>query len=177
VNTSYLPSFIRDLKALKKTPIYNTIKAIAFEEIPKYDSSAQISNLKKLKGNDSAYRIRVGDSTLGVWFMLKDTVTLKPLADCQKPHSRLFQSCAIKNKPCILLPKTSEVLKTSEVYNLAWKDATVRQNCFGAMLSIWEQQQGRSRHATQNASAYWLPSRISYLNESVAIARIPFFQG
>ena len=131
MNTSYLPSFIRDLKALKKTPIYNTIKAIAFEEIPKYDSSAQISNLKKLKGNDSAYRIRVGDSTLGVWFMLKDTVTLKPLADCQKPHSRLFQSCAIKNKPCILLPKTSEVLKTSEVYNLAWKDATVRQNCFG----------------------------------------------
>jgi hypothetical protein len=24
VNTNYLPSFIRDLKALKKTPIYNT---------------------------------------------------------------------------------------------------------------------------------------------------------
>jgi mRNA interferase RelE/StbE len=74
VNTSYLPSFIRDLKALKKTPIYNSIKAIAFEEVPKYDSSAQINNLKKLKGNDSAYRIRVGDYRMGV-FIDNETIT------------------------------------------------------------------------------------------------------
>jgi len=49
VTPEYLPSFIRDLKALKKTPIYPTLKQIAFEEIPAYQSIDQIPNLKKLK--------------------------------------------------------------------------------------------------------------------------------
>jgi mRNA interferase RelE/StbE len=74
VNTSYLPSFIRDLKALKKTQIYTTIKQIAFAEIPACPSIEQISNLKKLKGSAQAYRIRVGDYRIGV-FIVEDTVT------------------------------------------------------------------------------------------------------
>ncbi|NJO80994.1 MAG: type II toxin-antitoxin system RelE/ParE family toxin [Cyanobacteria bacterium RM1_2_2] len=64
---TYLPSFIRDLKALKKTPIYDTIKQIAFEVIPACNSIDQIADLKKLKGYDQAYRIRVGDYRIGLF--------------------------------------------------------------------------------------------------------------
>lgn len=70
----YLPSFIRDLKALKKTPIYPTLKQIAFEEIPAYESIDQIPDLKKLKGYDQAYRVRVGDYRIGI-FIANDTIT------------------------------------------------------------------------------------------------------
>jgi mRNA interferase RelE/StbE len=74
VRTEYLPSFIRDLKALKKAPIFNTIKSFVFEEIPSFDRLDQISNLKKLKGNDNAYRVRVGDYRIGM-FIENDTIT------------------------------------------------------------------------------------------------------
>ena len=74
MNANYLPSFIRDLKALKKTPVFNTIKTLAFETIPGYESLEQISHLKKLKGDDNAYRIRVGDYRLGI-FIQNNVVT------------------------------------------------------------------------------------------------------
>ncbi len=61
MKTDYLPSFIRDLKSLKKTPAYEIIKHLAFEEIPAAIDPTEIANLKKLRGNDTAYRIRVGD--------------------------------------------------------------------------------------------------------------------
>lgn len=74
MNTDYLPSFIRDLKALKKTPAFDTIKTLAFEEIPGYENLDQISHLKKLKGDDNAYRIRVNDYRIGI-FIQNDVVT------------------------------------------------------------------------------------------------------
>jgi len=74
VNTTYLPSFIRDLKALKKTPVFETIKTLAFEKIPSYERLDQISQLKKLKGDDNAYRIRVGDYRIGI-FIQNEVVT------------------------------------------------------------------------------------------------------
>lgn len=74
MNTNYLPSFIRDLKALKKTPVYNTIKTLAFEEIPSYDSLDRMNDLKKLKGEDNAYRIRVGDYRIGI-FIENEVIT------------------------------------------------------------------------------------------------------
>ncbi|MBW4580865.1 MAG: type II toxin-antitoxin system RelE/ParE family toxin [Tildeniella nuda ZEHNDER 1965/U140] len=74
MNTSYLPSFIRDLKALKKTPVFETIKTLAFQEIPSYDRLDQISQLKKLKGDDNAYRLRVGDYRIGI-FIQNNVVT------------------------------------------------------------------------------------------------------
>ena len=73
MKTHYLPSFLRDLKALKQTPAFDHIKALAFEAIPSCESLDQISNLKKLKGAD-AYRIRAGDYRLGI-FIEDDTVT------------------------------------------------------------------------------------------------------
>jgi len=67
MKVNYLPSFIRDLKALKKSPIYATLHALVFQEILTYTSIGQIPNLKKLRGDDQAYRIRVGEYRIGVF--------------------------------------------------------------------------------------------------------------
>lgn len=61
MNTQYLSSFIKDLKALKSTPWYETIKVLAFEEIPEIANFKEITNIKKLQGSDDIYRIRIGD--------------------------------------------------------------------------------------------------------------------
>ncbi|MEB3232703.1 MAG: type II toxin-antitoxin system RelE/ParE family toxin [Leptolyngbyaceae bacterium] len=75
MNVNYLPSFIRDLKTLKKSPIYSTLHSLVFQELPNYSSIEQIPNLKRLRGDDQAYRIRVGDYRIGV-FVDGDTMTL-----------------------------------------------------------------------------------------------------
>ena len=68
MNTEYIPSFVKDLKALKSTPVFESIKALVFEEIPNLPSFEDITNLKKLKGYENAYRIRVGDYRIGFTF-------------------------------------------------------------------------------------------------------------
>ncbi len=68
MNTPYLPSFIKDLKALRSTPYYASIKKFAFEEIIEISSFAEITNIKKLQGYDSAYWISIGDYRLGIIF-------------------------------------------------------------------------------------------------------------
>jgi mRNA interferase RelE/StbE len=74
VKTQYLPSFIKDLKKLKKTPVYSQIRSTALETIPQCQKLTEISNLKKIKGAKNAYRIRVGDYRIGV-FIENETVT------------------------------------------------------------------------------------------------------
>ncbi|MBC1237140.1 type II toxin-antitoxin system RelE/ParE family toxin [Nostoc sp. 2RC] len=66
--TQYLPSFIKDMKALKSTPYYETIRILAFEEIPQLLTFEEITNIKKLQGYENAYRIRVGDYRIGFIF-------------------------------------------------------------------------------------------------------------
>ncbi|TAF03281.1 MAG: type II toxin-antitoxin system RelE/ParE family toxin [Nostocales cyanobacterium] len=66
MNIQYLPSFIKDLKALKSTPYYESIKKFTFEEIIEISSFEEITNIKKLY--DNAYRIRIGDYRLGIIF-------------------------------------------------------------------------------------------------------------
>jgi len=68
VNTQYLSSFIKDLKALKSTPYYEAIKVLAFEEIPQIPNFEEITNIKKLQGYDDIYRIRIGDYRIGIIF-------------------------------------------------------------------------------------------------------------
>lgn len=74
MKTNYLPSFIKDLKALKSSFAFSTIQSLVFQEIPTYSSLDEIRNLKKLKGEDNAYRIRVGDYRIGI-FIDNKTVT------------------------------------------------------------------------------------------------------
>jgi len=74
VNTEYLPSFLKDLKALKSTPSYAPIKTLAFETIPNCPSLEEVRNLTKLTGYETAYRIRIGDYRVGL-FIERDTIT------------------------------------------------------------------------------------------------------
>ncbi|MBW4689289.1 MAG: type II toxin-antitoxin system RelE/ParE family toxin [Komarekiella atlantica HA4396-MV6] len=74
MNCEYMPSFIKDLKALKSTPVFESVKSLVFDEIPSYSSLDEISNLKKLKDADSTYRIRVGDYRVG-FTVVGDIVT------------------------------------------------------------------------------------------------------
>ncbi|MBD2517303.1 type II toxin-antitoxin system RelE/ParE family toxin [Nostoc sp. FACHB-973] len=71
MNCEYMPSFIKDLKALKSTPVFDSVKSLVFDEIPSYSSLDEISNLKNA---DSTYRIRVGDYRVG-FTVVGDTVT------------------------------------------------------------------------------------------------------
>lgn len=66
MNVEYLPSFLKDLKALKSTPAFTTIKTLSFEDIPACNTLDEIRNLKKLTGYDDCYRIRVGDYRIGL---------------------------------------------------------------------------------------------------------------
>lgn len=73
MKTNYLPTFIKDIKALKSTPFYSTIKTLVFQEILTYRNLNEIGNLKKLKGENNAYRIRVSDYRIG-FFLESDTI-------------------------------------------------------------------------------------------------------
>ncbi|MCT7952066.1 type II toxin-antitoxin system RelE/ParE family toxin [Ancylothrix sp. C2] len=68
MNTEYLPSFIKDLKSLKSTPIFGAIKTLVFEEIPNTPDFEELRQVKKLQGYENAYRIRVGDYRIGLTF-------------------------------------------------------------------------------------------------------------
>jgi mRNA interferase RelE/StbE len=74
MKTEYLPTFIKELKALKSTPVYATIKNLVFRDILTCQNLSDISNIKKLKGEDNAYRIRVGDYRIG-FFTVGDVIT------------------------------------------------------------------------------------------------------
>lgn len=74
MKVEYLPSFIKDLKSLKSSPSYGRIKTLVFEDILSYDRLDQIPNLKKLKEEDNAYRIRVGDYRIG-FFLENNAIT------------------------------------------------------------------------------------------------------
>ena len=64
VEVSFKKYFIKDLKNLPKN-IQEKIKKLVFEEIPNKNSLSEIPNVKKLKGADSYYRIRVGEYRIG----------------------------------------------------------------------------------------------------------------
>ncbi|MBV6621768.1 MAG: type II toxin-antitoxin system RelE/ParE family toxin [Rivularia sp. (in: Bacteria)] len=68
MNTEYLPGFLKDIKTLKSTPYFESIKSLVFEEIPLLESFEEVSNLKKLTGYDNTYRIRVGNYRIGLTF-------------------------------------------------------------------------------------------------------------
>jgi mRNA interferase RelE/StbE len=74
MKTNYLPTFIKDIKSLKSTSSYSAIKNLVFTDILAVQNLKEISNLKKLKGDDNAYRIRVSDYRIG-FFLEDDTIT------------------------------------------------------------------------------------------------------
>ena len=92
MKTQYLPSFLKDIKALKSTPVFESIKALVFEEIPNLESFSERKNVKRLKGYENAYRIRLGDYRIGFRFD-GETLNLRSRAKLQRyimPIALLF---------------------------------------------------------------------------------------
>ncbi|CCI26344.1 type II toxin-antitoxin system RelE family toxin [Microcystis aeruginosa] len=83
---NYLPTFIKDIKDLKSTSSYSVIKNLVFTDILAVKQLSEINNLKKLKGEYNAYRIRIGDYRI-VFFIEEDTITFARVL-----HRREFYS-------------------------------------------------------------------------------------
>lgn len=49
MKVEYLPTFLKDLKALKSTPVFEQVKAVVFAEIPNLTDLQTLVNLKKSK--------------------------------------------------------------------------------------------------------------------------------
>jgi len=65
VNVEFRDSFAKDLKGIKDNALFKRIKDI-IESVEQADSLSHLPNLKKLKGNESYFRLRVGDYRLGL---------------------------------------------------------------------------------------------------------------
>jgi mRNA-degrading endonuclease RelE of RelBE toxin-antitoxin system len=62
----YRQSFLRDLKKLKRQPIYNDIFDFVFTTIPKIKTLREVSDIKIIKGYSNRFRIRMGDYRIGI---------------------------------------------------------------------------------------------------------------
>ncbi len=58
-------SFAKDLKSIKDKGLLKRVKEI-IEAVEKSDSPTRIPNLKKLKGHQNYFRLRVGEYRLGL---------------------------------------------------------------------------------------------------------------
>jgi mRNA interferase RelE/StbE len=64
ISCFYKKSFLKDLAKLPKR-YRQQIEKLVFDEIPKLDNMFATLNMKKMKGYQSYYRIRVGDYRIG----------------------------------------------------------------------------------------------------------------
>lgn len=62
----YRERFLKDLKKLKKTPVYEHLKELAFETIPDANNLIHIPGLKPMTDYPHRYRIRLGDFRVGL---------------------------------------------------------------------------------------------------------------
>ena len=65
MNVEFRDSFAKDLKGIKDKALFKRIREI-IETVEKADSLARLSNVKKLKGQENYFRLRVGDYRLGI---------------------------------------------------------------------------------------------------------------
>jgi mRNA interferase RelE/StbE len=79
MNVTYKKKFLKDLKSLQSTDVYDKICTLVLEEIPNAEDLSTIANLSKLKGDDTAYRIRVGDYRIGFFMEDEETVMSRVL--------------------------------------------------------------------------------------------------
>ena len=63
-NLPFKKAFLKDLAKLP-LPYRQQIEKLVFEQIPRLDSVFTITNIKKMKGYQDYYRIRVGDYRIG----------------------------------------------------------------------------------------------------------------
>ena len=68
MKAEYLPSFIKDLQALRGVPEERRIRKLVFDEIQSVTALEQLPGLKRLQGYRNAYRLRVGEYRIGFFF-------------------------------------------------------------------------------------------------------------
>ena len=73
MNVLYLRSFVKDLKKFKDQKVQDKIKEI-ISNIKETENFEDINIVKRLKGYDNAYRIRIGKYRLGFFFE-ENTIT------------------------------------------------------------------------------------------------------
>jgi mRNA interferase RelE/StbE len=65
MNTIFKKTFLKDLKQAKNKKLQNAI-AKCIDEIESVENLLEIKHLKKLKGYEYYYRIRIGDYRIGL---------------------------------------------------------------------------------------------------------------
>jgi mRNA interferase RelE/StbE len=65
LKVEFKKSFVKDLKRLEHAPVKNQIKEV-IEIAEQAQSLRDITNIKKLRGGDRYYRIRLGDYRIGL---------------------------------------------------------------------------------------------------------------
>jgi mRNA interferase RelE/StbE len=72
LNVEFRGSFAKDLKRIREQSLKRRVKEV-IELVERVDTLQEISGIRKLRGGDQYYRIRIGDYRLG--FLLdEDTV-------------------------------------------------------------------------------------------------------
>lgn len=66
MQVEYRQLFLKDLKKLKKQPIYKKVFNLAFDILPSAEDLQNIGNVKAMKGYPNRYRIRIGDYRVGI---------------------------------------------------------------------------------------------------------------
>lgn len=65
MKVGFRQSFLKDLEGVNDKRLRRRVKA-AIEKVEKAESLQQINGLKKLKGGENFYRLRVGDFRVGM---------------------------------------------------------------------------------------------------------------
>ena len=66
MKVEYRQLFLKDLKKLKKQPVYQRVLNLAFEILPNAEDLTGLNNVKAMKGYPHRYRIRIGDYRVGI---------------------------------------------------------------------------------------------------------------
>jgi len=62
----YRQAFLRDIKKLKKQPVYDEIFDFVFTTLPNIRTLRELSDIKAMKSYPNRYRIRIGDYRIGI---------------------------------------------------------------------------------------------------------------
>ena len=66
MKVEYRQRFLKDLKKLRKQPVYKQLYDLTFEVLPNAKSLQDVSNVKAIAGASNRYRIRLGDYRIGI---------------------------------------------------------------------------------------------------------------
>lgn len=66
MDVRYRESFLRDLKKLRKHPIYDKVFSLSFETLPEAEDLRKVPGVKPMTDHPGRYRIRVGSYRVGI---------------------------------------------------------------------------------------------------------------